>query len=524
MRFAALFAIFCAFSCGKCGSAGKIASNRDAGTTIGAVRGGTLTVRAMTEPATLNFLEGTSRETWTARLTHNLVVESLLDIDAKTFALKPALASSWSERDEHHITTLTLRGDVKFHDGAAFTARDAIAVLDAVKDPRRNTSSIRADFEELSSWKMIDEHTIELQWRNPSPFALRSLAKLPMLPASALAGDWAALAEKPIGTGPYRIEAWQRGQRLVLKRIDDRAFIDTLVFRFVKDHTIATGLFERGELDVLTNVQPVIFKTLEGDFERLRGIDNSFSYIAWNEAVPMLADARVRRALAHVYPAGSMAKSVDLGLEAPTTCPYWALGPSCDPGVKPFLFSAEEARAQLVDAGFAPNAGGLLSRAGQPLRLHLLIPASSVRLAKLSPMLQEEFRRAGGELVIETVDVSAMGARVAARDFEMVSRVLTELDGVQDLYGTFHSSQIDGGANLAGYSSPGADRLLEAIRTEWSDPKRQELERALHRHLFEDQPYLFMTSRSSLDLARRRVHGLVPSPLWYDLRSVWVSP
>lgn len=488
------------------------------------MRGGELVVRAMTEPPTLNFLEGTNRETWTARLTHNLVVESLLDIDSETFELTPALASAWSERDDHRVTTLTLRRDARFHDGSAFTARDAIAVLDAVKDPQRNTSSIRAEFEELISWKMIDEHTLELRWKNPSPFSLRALAKLPMVPASALAGDWAALASKPIGTGPYRVGEWQRGQRLVLKRVDDRAFIDTLIFRFVKDHTIATGLFERGEIDLFTNVQPAVFKALEGDYERLRGVDNSFSYIAWNGALPMLADARVRRALAHLYPADSMAKSVDLGLEAPTTCPFWALGPSCDPNVKPISFSAEDARAELLDAGFAENEEGLLSRSGQPLRLHFLIPASSVRLAKLSPMLQEQFRRTGGELVIERVDVSAMGARVAARRFEVVSRVLTELDGVQDLYGTFHSSQIDGGANLSGYSSPVADSLLVAIRTEWSPAKRQDLERALHRQLFEDQPYLFMTSRTSLDLAKRRVHGLTPSPLWYDLRSVWVSP
>ncbi len=483
----------------------------------------------MSEPPTLNFLEGTSRESWTSRMTRNLVTESLIDIDPKTYELAPALAERWLETENHHVTTFYLRPGVTFHDGSKFSARDVVATLDAVKDPRQNTSSVRAEFDALVSWRAIDAQTLELRWGRPSPFAMRALARLPILPAEALAKDWRALGAKPIGTGPYAVEAWERGQTLTLKRVDvARAFVDTIVFRFVKDHTIASGLFERGELDVLTNVQPSLWKELERSpsaitsTRRLKGIDNSYSYIAWNQAVPALADVRVRRALAHLYPTLAMNKTVDLGLEQPTTCPYWLPSESCDSSVQPISFSPEAARAELLDAGFTET-DGVLSRDGQPLTLHFLMPATSVRLAKLTPMLQEQFRRIGAELIIETVDISHMAARVNARDFEVVSRVWTELDATQDQFLTFHSSQIDGGSNFVRYASPEADRLMESIRSEWDAPARHALERDLHRRLYEDQPYLFMTSRASLDLAKQRVHGLRPSPLWYDLRRVWVE-
>ena len=87
----------------------------------------------------------------------------------------------------------------------------------------------------------------------------------------------------------------------------------------------------------------------------------------------------------------------------------------------------------------------------------------------------------------------------------------------------FHSSQIDGGSNWVGYANPEVDRLIEQVRGEFDDGKRHQLEQRLHAQLYADQPYLFMTSRQSLDASKKRVHGLRPSILWYDLRAVWVS-
>ena len=78
--------------------------------------------------------------------------------------------------------------------------------------------------------------------------------------------------------------------------------------------------------------------------------------------------------------------------------------------------------------------------------------------------------------------------------------------------------------NFAGYASPEVDTLLVKIRAEPDAAKRLEMERALHRRLYEDQPYLFMTARQTLDAAKTRVHGIIPSLLWYDLRRVWVDP
>jgi peptide/nickel transport system substrate-binding protein len=503
--------------------------------------GGKLVVRAMFEPEGLNYLDETFRDGWTSRMMRNTVFEALIEIDPDDYTLKPQLAEKFESSADHLTHTFHLRHGVKFHDGSDFTAKDVISVFDKMMDGKHPTEGLRADFAGIESWKAIDDFTVELKWKRAEPLALRQVAKLPIYPAKSLDGDWASLplARTPIGTGPFRFKAWKAGESLTLERFDGwwkgRAHLDEVTFRFVKDHTIATQLFERGEFDLMTNIQPTVWRALEGNdpknawawkgYQRLRSPDNSYSFVAWNEAVPFFADVRVRRALAMAYPTDRISKGVDLGLELPTTCPWFITSDKCDPAVQPLPYDPVKGRALLEEAGFKDTDGdGILERDGQPLRFHFLLPATSVRLGKLVPLLQESFKTMGVDLIPERVEAAVMNARMDKQDFEATSRLWTEFDTEQDQFPVFHSSQMDGGSNYVRYSSKEADQLLEELRVEGDPAKRLGLEHALHRRLYEDQPYLFMTARQTLDAAKTRVHGIIPSLVWYDLRRVWVDP
>ncbi len=502
-------------------------------------QGGTLVVRAMVEPGGLNFLVSEFRDGWTSRTMRNTVFECLLEIDPRDYSLKPQLATAWKESDDHLTQTFTLREGVKFHDGSDFSAADVMAVLAAVKNPKLPTDEVRADFADLESFRAVDAHTVELKWKKVSFLSLRQLAKLPIYPAKALEGDWEKLPlnRAPIGTGPFKLAGWEAGQKLTLARFDgywgERAHLDQVVFRFVKDHTLAEGLAEKGELDLYTQVQPTVWRALESadprnrwaveGFNRVRSPENAYSYIAWNESFAPFADVRVRRALAMAYPAETVAKRVDLGLELQTTCPYFLGSNKCDPNVQPLPFDPAKAKAELEAAGFKPGADGVLARDGQALRFKLLFPAASVRMGKLVPLLQEELARLGVALEAEKADPAVIDSRVEKRDFDAVAQGWTEFDAEQDLFQPFHSSQAKAGSNYPGLHDDELDRLLEQIRAEPDPARRLPLERAVHRRVYELQPYLFLSVRQTLDLAKKRVHGLVPSLVWYDLKRVWVD-
>ncbi len=90
------------------------------------------------------------------------------------------------------------------------------------------------------------------------------------------------------------------------------------------------------------------------------------------------------------------------------------------------------------------------------------------------------------------------------------------------MFELFHSSQI-GGGNRISYRNPEADRLIEEARAEFDFQKRVQLNRRIHRMLYHDQAYYFMSSRPTLDAVKKTVRGIKPSIAWYDFRKVWIQ-
>ncbi|MCC6336823.1 MAG: hypothetical protein IT380_22875, partial [Myxococcales bacterium] len=219
--------------------------------------GGVLVVRVMSEPAGLNFLDDAFHDAWVARMTRPLVVESLLSVDPQDFSLKPGLAATWEERDEHRVTRFVLRPGATFSSGTAVTAKDVVDTVTAVLDDKRPTGAARGEVAGLGGCAAKDERTVECTWETPSPSALRALVRLPIYSSAQLSADWAELAKAPLGSGPFVVKSWERGTSLTLeRRPGGAAHLDRIVFRFVKDHTVAAAMFEKGEFDLMTNIQP----------------------------------------------------------------------------------------------------------------------------------------------------------------------------------------------------------------------------------------------------------------------------
>ena len=233
----------------------------------------------------------------------------------------------------------------------------------------------------------------------------------------------------------------------------------------------------------------------------------------------------MRRALAMLYPSEQVAKNIDMGLEVPTTCMFYELSGACDPSVKPLPHDPKAAIALLVEAGWADHdADGWLDKNGERFKFTFLANVHSVKISKLAPLLQEEFKKAGIEMEVERLDPSQLIPRLRAHDFDATPMQWSNSDPEWDQYQTYHSSQIVDGSNWVSYKNPEVDALLEKIRTEFDPDKRTALEREVHRRLYDDQPYLYLTHRPSLDAVKTRVHGIKPAITWYDLTRIWVDP
>lgn len=216
---------------------------------------------------------------------------------------------------------------------------------------------------EFLSIEAVDELTVKFKLCRPDPafpskvaFSAFSINSSDYLEATGGGGD---LVDKPIGTGPYVLEEWKRGDSLVLKRNENYwgtpALMDRVVFRWNSEGAARLTELQAGTVDGIDNPSP-------DDYEKIRTDPNlvlydrpgmNIFYIGFNNTFEPLNDVRVRRALAmgidrqrivdNFYPAGTL---VATQFMPPTIFGY-------TPEVTWYDFDPEAARALLAEAGYA---------------------------------------------------------------------------------------------------------------------------------------------------------------------------
>ena len=215
---------------------------------------------------------------------------------------------------------------------------------------------------EFKSIEAIDEYTVKFTLCYPDPafpskaaFSAFAIHSADYLEATGGGGD---LVDKPVGTGPYMLESWTRGDNLTLKRYDGYwgppALTDTVVFRWNSEGAARLTELQAGTVDGIDNPSPDDYEGIRDDENLIlydRPGTNVF-YIGFNNWFEPVNDVRVRQALAmgidrqrivdNFYPAGSI---VATQFMPPVIFGY-------TPEVAWYDFDPEAARALLAEAGY----------------------------------------------------------------------------------------------------------------------------------------------------------------------------
>ena len=198
-----------------------------------------------------------------------------------TFALnaqydpKPGLVKSWVTSADGLEWTFTLRDGTKFHNGEPLTAADVVGTIGRVKDhPGMITTLIKdfqgGDFE--GGWKAVDRLTYELTLDKFSTFVLSAFTQ-PGITGQYIVpkAEWSLptteISNAGIGTGPFKLEQWIPGDRLIASRYEDYnsppgppswqagkrvPFADTVEFIVIPDVAAQVAALKAGQLDVLS--------------------------------------------------------------------------------------------------------------------------------------------------------------------------------------------------------------------------------------------------------------------------------
>lgn len=330
----------------------------------------TLVVAFQREVVNLDYLYTTSQE---HVILSDLTDDRLFDVDTRTNEITPMLATSYTYVDDTTIDVV-LREGVQFHSGAPFSADDVVYTYNRVLAPESGTRASGAVNRWLKSVEKLGPMQLRFHLKAVYPLALRDMARrIPIRRNGAYLvdgkDDRGAQALHPDGLGPYRVESFQPGQKVLLARFDSyygdspkgRAGIGRIVVRTIPDWGTQQAELMSGGVDWAYDMPLDVAQSMEatGRAQGKAGSSLRISFVvldASNVSGPSpLADVRVRRALNYAVNRQAIAKYLIGGLAEPL---YSACHPTqfgCSQDVPRYPYDPAKAKALLAEANYTQD-------------------------------------------------------------------------------------------------------------------------------------------------------------------------
>jgi peptide/nickel transport system substrate-binding protein len=290
--------------------------------------------------------------------------EELIGRDLETLKPKPRLATEWKYLDDLTME-VKLRPNVKWHDGTPFAANDVKFSLERVINPAQK-SPRRPDFSWIDHVDVVDPLTVHIKTLAPSPTAVESLAGLSMVSEKYVRdkGD-AAVADAPMGTGPYRFVSVDRAAGRVTMEInkdywgEPKPSIGRVTFRTIPDQATQIAELLSGGVHAVRNVPAdqisVVNSSGVADIRSkpiLRLVLLTMDAIGRAGDTP-LTKLEVRQAVMHAVDRKAILDRVLSGQGQLVEAPVNPFHFGYDPTVKnPYEYNPDKAKRLLAQAGY----------------------------------------------------------------------------------------------------------------------------------------------------------------------------
>jgi peptide/nickel transport system substrate-binding protein len=444
-------------------------------------------------------LEPTSLDPTTAaaaaigEIVHYNVLEGLTKISVDG-AVTPLLADNWYHTPDGKTYTFTLKKGVKFSDGAPFDANAVKFSFDRARAAGSTNKAKKAVFDNISSVVVQDAHTVILVLNNAEallPFRLGENPAVILHPNSA-----ATAATKPIGTGPFKLDTWNKGSSISLVKWDGhrdaaKVRIKKVTFRFINDPAAQVAALLAGDIDGIPRFGALqSIKQFQADkrFVVEVGSTSGKGIVAINNRKAPLNDVRVRRAIGHAIDRKAFIDGAQEGLGkaigshfAPTDLGYMDL-------TKQSAYDPEKAKALLKEAGITT-----------PLNLTLTLPPP-------------QYARKGGEII--AAQLAKVGIIAKIENVEWAQWLSGPFKGNFDLTIINHVEPLDYATAYAdpnyyyGYDSAKFRGLVATLAATSDQKEKGKLWRDIQRQLADDAVNAYVWNPAQVAVFKKGLRGL----------------
>jgi peptide/nickel transport system substrate-binding protein len=331
----------------------------------------------------------------------------------------PTLANGGISKDEKTIL-YHLRPGVLWQDGQPFTADDVLFTFHAIMNKNNNVAST-VGYELVTTIDKIDAQTIKVHLKQPwAPFVAsffnQSGTPYPVLPAHLLAKypdiNRVDYNSHPVGTGPFIMDRWQRGSKIVFKANPHYwrgpPKLQRIEYDPVPNENTIVTLLQSHEIDLEYNAASANYQQtsrIPGTTATLTPF-TQYGQLGINIAHPIVSDVRVRKALWYALDSKSIIRDIshDVNMPASTDQPsfLWAYNPN----VAHYDYDPAKAKQLLEDAGWKPGPDGIRVKNGQRLQITLADSSGSATGNAMNVVAQRYWHDVGIDTLVKTYTTS----------------------------------------------------------------------------------------------------------------------
>lgn len=434
------------------------------------------------------------------------ITEKLIEFSVDALDYDAVLAESWEKIDDSTIR-LQLRQGVSFTNGEPFNAESAVASIEVM----RNAEAYASFTSPIGGAEVVDEHTIDITASEPNDLMMLALAmgsfQYPKEYLAEVGPD--GFGNAPIGTGPFTLKEWRKGDRITMTSNPEywggETEVSHLEFRYMPDRSAAVAALESGSVDFVVDV-PI------GDIPRMRDsaeVDlvtrpsNRVFYMTLSTLTDTpLQDVKVRQALQHAIDVDALIQGPLAGLGEPLqgqllTPNYFGFNPDL---VAP-QYDPELARQMLAEAGY-------------PDGFSITFKYSNGRYLQdreLGQAIAQQLAAVGVDTTQEVLEPGTFLDQLLQKELNDVfsSGALPPPDG-HFLYQTFVSDFV-----YSYFDNPQVDALVKEQATTVDRGEREAILHELGALMFEEAPVIPMFQGTDSYAMRTEVQGFEPRATQY---------
>ncbi len=460
----------------------------------------------------------------------------------------PLLAESWTWGKDSSYVDIKINKDAKWSDGTDLTAQDVLFTFDFYSDPAVQ-SKFYGTFENFilkkdqsidleKTFRIVSDKEIIINFAKggkPSTFSF----DLPLLPKhifekvnrkEAVNSD---LNLKPVGSGPYVLDEWNKNQYIKLK-LNKNSFltgngsIGELVFKVVPDYNNLIVQLKKGEIDFAEELKfedvkslkensDLVITTIKGrdyDYMGLNNIDPDAYAKGEIKSNPLFGDSLVRKAVIHAIDREMIVNEYLGGYGKTAVVPIAPIFKSiADTLLKPYSYSLKTAKELLSRAGWNDtDSDGYVDKNGKNFSFTLAVPGGNKLRSEIATIIKDNLKQAGIQVSIEPVEPSVFVEKMFARKFNAFLSGWSVPIPI-DLKPYWYSDLKNNPANTVGFRNKKTDQLLDEMKKRLPPAAEKKVYYDFQRIMYDDAPAVFLFWKDKIAAYNSRLRETGFSPL-----------